>query len=146
MPIPVASRTGQPRPARPRIGVSSCLLGAQVRFNGGHSRCRFLTGELGPQVDWVPHCPEMAIGLGTPRDTLRLTVAARLVNRTGTADRTAAVAALPLPRGLDGYVFKAKSPTCGLHGIARYRDAGHRRHRRARRPLPGRGPCHRQAR
>ena len=66
----------------------------------------------------------MAIGLRTPRETLRLTVAARLVNRTGTAGHTAAVAALPLPRGLDGYVFKAKSPTCGLHGIARCRDGG----------------------
>ena len=87
-----------PPSVRPLIGVSSCLLGEQVRFNGGHSRCRFLTGELGPHVDWVPHCPEMAIGLGTPRETLRLTVAARLVNRTGTAGHTAAVAALPLPR------------------------------------------------
>ena len=55
-----------PPSVRPLIGVPSCLLGEQVRFNGGHSRCRFLTGELGPQVDWVPHCPEMAIGLGTP--------------------------------------------------------------------------------
>jgi uncharacterized protein YbgA (DUF1722 family)/uncharacterized protein YbbK (DUF523 family) len=110
--------------ARPRIGVSSCLLGEQVRFNGGHSRCRFLTDELGPHVDWVPFCPEMAIGLGSPRETLRLTAESRLVNRTGTADHTAAVAALPLPQDLDGYVLKAKSPTCGLHGIARY--SGHR--------------------
>ena len=55
-----------PPSVRPLIGVPSCLLGEQVRFNGGHSRCRFLTGELGSHVDWVPHCPEMAIGLGTP--------------------------------------------------------------------------------
>jgi uncharacterized protein YbgA (DUF1722 family)/uncharacterized protein YbbK (DUF523 family) len=113
-----------PPPARPRIGVSSCLLGEQVRFNGGHSRSRFLTDELGPHVDWVPCCPEMAIGLGSPRETLRLTVQARLINRSATADHTAAVAALPLPHGLDGYVLKAKSPTCGLHGIARYRGDG----------------------
>lgn len=109
---------------RPRIGVSSCLLGEQVRFNGGHSRSRFLSDELGPHVDWVPMCPEMAIGLGTPRETLRLTLKERLVNRSGTADHTAAVAALPLPVGLDGYVLKAKSPTCGLHRIPRYRDNG----------------------
>jgi uncharacterized protein YbgA (DUF1722 family)/uncharacterized protein YbbK (DUF523 family) len=111
-------------PARPRIGVSSCLLGEQVRFNGGHSRCRFLTDELDPHVDWVPFCPEMAIGLGTPRETLRLTIESRLINRAGTADHTATVAALPLPQGLDGYVLKAKSPTCGVHGIARYRGDG----------------------
>lgn len=110
---------------RPRIGVSSCLLGEPVRFNGGHSRCRFLTDELSAHVDWVPFCPEIAIGLGSPRETLRLTTKARLVNRGGTADHTAAVAALPLPADLDGYIFKAKSPSCGLHGIARYRDDGH---------------------
>jgi uncharacterized protein YbgA (DUF1722 family)/uncharacterized protein YbbK (DUF523 family) len=122
MPGGATSRQSAPPPVRPRIGVSSCLLGEQVRFNGGHSRSRFLTDELGRHVDWVPTCPEMAIGLGTPRETLRLTRELRLVNRRGTADHTDAVAALPLPVGLDGYVLKAKSPTCGLHGIPRYRD------------------------
>jgi uncharacterized protein YbbK (DUF523 family) len=130
MPAPATSPPSPESPVKPRIGVSSCLLGEPVRFNGGHSRCRFLTDELGSHVDWVPFCPEIAIGLGSPRQTLRLTTNGRLVNREGTADHTAAVAALPLPTDLDGYVFKAKSPTCGLHGIARYRDdthpAGHR--------------------
>ncbi len=109
---------------RPRLGVSSCLLGAEVRFNGGHKRSRFLTDELGPYVDWVPYCPEIEIGLGTPREAIRLTADGRLVNRAGTADHTAAMAALPLPAGLDGYVFKAKSPSCGLHTIPRYRPDG----------------------
>ncbi|HEX4833527.1 MAG TPA: DUF523 and DUF1722 domain-containing protein [Trebonia sp.] len=112
------------RGARPRVGVSSCLLGEEVRFNGGHCRFRFLTDELGPYVEWVPFCPEMAIGLGAPRETLRLTGAGRLVNRSGSADHTAAMAALPLPAGLDGYVFKAKSPSCGVHGIPRYAPSG----------------------
>jgi uncharacterized protein YbgA (DUF1722 family)/uncharacterized protein YbbK (DUF523 family) len=110
--------------SRPRIGVSSCLLGEPVRFNGGHSRCRFLTDELDPHVDWVPYCPEMEIGLGAPRETLRLTEGGRLVSRSGGADYTAAMAALPLPGGLDGYVFKAKSPSCGIHGIPRYAPGG----------------------
>jgi uncharacterized protein YbgA (DUF1722 family)/uncharacterized protein YbbK (DUF523 family) len=109
---------------RPRVGVSSCLLGEEVRFNGGHKRCRFLTDELAPYVDWVPYCPEMEIGLGTPREPIRLTIDGRLVNRGGTADHTASVAALPLPTGIDGYVFKAKSPSCGLSGIPRYGDDG----------------------
>ena len=107
---------------RPRVGVSSCLLGEEVRFNGGHKRYRFLTDELGPYVDWVPYCPEVSIGLGTPREPIRLTADGRLVNRGGTADHTAAMAALPLPADLDGYVFKAKSPSCGLRAIPRYRD------------------------
>jgi uncharacterized protein YbgA (DUF1722 family)/uncharacterized protein YbbK (DUF523 family) len=116
--------TGRDASVRPRVGVSSCLLGEPVRFNGGHSRCRFLTDELGPYVDWVPYCPEMEIGLGTPRETLRLTADARLVSRSGGADHTAAMAGLPLPAGLDGYVFKAKSPSCGIHGIPRYGASG----------------------
>ena len=110
---------------RPRVGVSSCLLGEEVRFNGGHKRYRFLTDELGPYVDWVPYCPEVSIGLGTPREPIRLTADGRLVNRSGTADHTEAMAALPLPGGgLDGYVFKAKSPSCGIRAIPRYAEDG----------------------
>ncbi len=110
--------------ARPRVGVSSCLLGEEVRFNGGHKRFRFLTDELAPFVDWVPYCPEIEIGLGTPREAIRLTAAGRLVNRGGTLDHTEAMAGLPLPSGLDGYVFKAKSPSCGIFSIPRYRPDG----------------------
>jgi uncharacterized protein YbbK (DUF523 family) len=55
-----------------RVGVSSCLLGENVRWDGGHKRDRFLTDELGPFVLWVPVCPEVEVGLGTPRPTLRL--------------------------------------------------------------------------
>src|SRR5580700_363757 len=109
---------------RPRVGVSSCLLGSPVRFNGGHKRFRFLTDELGPYVDWVPYCPEVEIGLGTPREPIRLTFDGRLVNRPGTLDHTALMAALPLPGAVDGYVFKAKSPSCGVRGIPRYRSSG----------------------
>ncbi len=110
---------------RPRVGASSCLLGDEVRFNGGHKRYRFLTDELGPHVDWVPYCPEVEIGLGTPREPIRLTADGRLVNRDGTADHTAAMAGLPLPaRDIDGYVFKAKSPSCGIRAIPKYAEDG----------------------
>ena len=104
--------------------MSSCLLGEKVRFDGGHKRFRFLTDELGPYVDWVPYCPEIEIGLGTPREPIRVTAGGRLVNRSGTADHTASMAALPLPSGIDGYVFKAKSPSCGVRGIPRYGASG----------------------
>jgi len=110
---------------RPLVGVSSCLLGQEVRFNGGHKRHRFLTDELGRYVDWVAYCPEVSAGLGTPREPIRLTLDGRLVNRSGTADHTSAMAALPLPASdLDGYVFKAKSPSCGIRAIPRYGEDG----------------------
>ena len=104
--------------------MSSCLLGSLVRFDGGHKRFRFLTDELDPYVEWVPYCPEIEIGLGTPREPIRLTSGGRLVNRSGTADHTVPMKSLPLPTAVDGYVFKAKSPSCGVWGIPRYRPDG----------------------
>ncbi|WP_113704746.1 YbgA family protein [Nonomuraea lactucae] len=116
---------------RPRVAVSSCLLGEPVRFNAGHSRDRFLTGPLDPHVDWVPICPEMEAGLGTPRETLRLERSPkgpRLVARSTRADLTDRMSALAAARAatldVDGYVFKARSPTCGVHGIPLYPAGG----------------------
>ena len=57
---------------RIRLGVSSCLLGNEVRFDGGHKRDRFLTDQLGDFVEWVPVCPEVEAGFGTPRPSMRL--------------------------------------------------------------------------
>ena len=78
-----------------------------MRFDGGHKRSGFLADDLDRYVDWVPYCPEIEIGLGTPREPIRPTSDNRLVNRSGTADHTSAMAALPLPLAVDGYVFKA---------------------------------------
>ncbi|MFB4317609.1 YbgA family protein [Actinomadura sp. 21ATH] len=110
---------------RPRLAVSSCLLGAPVRYNGGHSRDRFLTDRLSRHVDWVPVCPEMEIGLGAPRATLHLLTAGRIVTQDRTADHTEAMMGLARDRipgltGLDGYVLKSRSPSCGLGGLPRY--------------------------
>ncbi|HTW01111.1 MAG TPA: DUF523 and DUF1722 domain-containing protein [Streptosporangiaceae bacterium] len=109
---------------RPRVGISSCLLGQPVRFNGGHSRDRFLTQVLARYVDWVAICPEVEIGLGAPREALRLTEGGRLVSRAG-QDHTDAVAALAERRrpdltGLHGYVLKSRSPSCGLYSVRVY--------------------------
>src|SRR6185503_5042522 len=57
---------------RIRLGISACLLGEPVRFDGGHKRDRFLVESLGPFVDWVPVCPEMESGLDAPRESMRL--------------------------------------------------------------------------
>ena len=55
-----------------RLGISSCLLGQKVRFDGGHKHDRYLTDVLGEWVEWAPVCPEIEIGLGIPRPTIRL--------------------------------------------------------------------------
>ena len=55
-----------------RIGISTCLLGENVRYDGGHNRDRFITDTLGRYVQWVPVCPEVECGMGIPRETLRL--------------------------------------------------------------------------
>ncbi|GAA4058152.1 DUF523 and DUF1722 domain-containing protein [Actinomadura miaoliensis] len=118
-------RESVPAQPRPRLAVSSCLLGAAVRYNGGDSRDWFLTGPLSLHVDWVPICPEMEIGLGAPRAPVRLRTDGALVARDGTADHTAAMVRLARDRvpeldRLDGYVLKSRSPSCGLFGLPRY--------------------------
>jgi uncharacterized protein YbgA (DUF1722 family)/uncharacterized protein YbbK (DUF523 family) len=119
---------------RIRLGVSSCLLGEAVRYDGGHKHDRFLTDVLGRYVEWVPVCPEVEIGLPIPRDTLRLVGTrdgSRLVQeKTGedfttrmeryAGDRVRALAELDL----DGYVLKRASPSCGLFRVRVYRDNG----------------------
>lgn len=55
-----------------RIGISACLIGENVRWNGGHCRDRFITDMLGEYLEYVPVCPEVECGLGVPRETLRL--------------------------------------------------------------------------
>ncbi|WP_233526318.1 YbgA family protein [Actinomadura spongiicola] len=110
---------------RPRMAVSSCLLGAPVRYNGAHSRDRFLTGPLFQHIDWIPVCPEMEIGLGAPRPTMRLRTDGHIVTRDESADHTTAMTALAERRlpdldDLDGYVLKSRSPSCGLSRLPRY--------------------------
>jgi uncharacterized protein YbgA (DUF1722 family)/uncharacterized protein YbbK (DUF523 family) len=120
-----------------RIGVSSCLLGAQVRFDGGHKRSDFLVATFGSFVEFVPVCPEVEIGLGIPRETLRLVrdvdsaATIRLVaNNTG-VDHTdemnsyAERQVIALGREeLSGYVLKKDSPSCGMERVRVYGSSG----------------------
>lgn len=117
-----------------RLGVSACLLGAEVRYDGGHKKDSFLTDTLGPFVEWIPVCPEVEIGLGIPRDTLRLAgdeEAPRLVVQKTGEDLTARMRRFALAKtrdlealGLHGYVLKRASPSCGLFGVRVYRESG----------------------
>ncbi len=125
------------QPEKIRLGVSACLLGERVRYDGGHKRDAFLVDTLGPFVEWVPTCPEVEIGLAVPRPTLRLVgapAAPRLVvERTGEdlsvrMHRWAATRVRTLDElGLDGYVLKRASPSCGLERVPVYGEAGGRR-------------------
>lgn len=114
---------------RLRIGVSACLAGHPVRFDGGHRRDR-LVSAWGAKVEWVPVCPEVELGLGAPRETLRLVAPgpSLIAPRSGrdlTAEmrRFAARRAAGL-KGLDGFVVKKGSPTCGLERVRVYAGDG----------------------
>ena len=120
---------------RPRIGISACLLGREVRYDGGHKRDRWLTEVLGPLVEWVPVCPEVEIGMGVPRETVRLVRisengAVRMmttvtgVDHTDTMERWVSVRLDELAKEeLRGYILKKDSPSCGMEGVKIY-DAG----------------------
>lgn len=112
-----------------RIGISSCLLGKEVRFDAGHKRDPFLVETFGRHVEWVPVCPEVEVGMGVPREPVRLVQLGTVVHmrgvRTGEdwTDRMARFADRRMRTlgGLSGYVFKKDSPSCGafrvkLHG------------------------------
>ena len=119
---------------RPRVAVSSCLLGVPVRYDGGHRRATFLVEELGPRVEWVRVCPEVEIGLGTPRDPIDLHESAesgrpRLLQ--GERDLTETMRGYALGRigelrtqRIDGIILKARSPSCGLRGAKLIRRNG----------------------
>ncbi len=120
---------------RVRIGVSSCLVGQEVRYDGRHKRDRFLTDVLGAHVDFVPVCPELEVGMGVPREPIRLVAAAgrtggiRLLGVRTETDHTAAMASFSARRipelaglGLRGYVFKKDSPSCGVYRVRVWKD------------------------
>jgi uncharacterized protein YbgA (DUF1722 family)/uncharacterized protein YbbK (DUF523 family) len=115
------------------VGISSCLLGAKVRFDGGHKHDTYITGTLGQYFDFVPVCPEMAIGLGAPREPMRLVGDPdhpRAVGiRTGQLDATDRLAAYGHQMGrklagISGYILKRASPSCGMERVKVYDDKG----------------------
>ena len=117
-----------------RLGVSSCLLGEEVRFDGGHKLDRYLTGTLGCFVGWVPVCPEMEMGLTIPRESMRLVGERdnpRLIAPKSGTDHTEAMIAWARNRAeelaaarLHGSVFKKDSPSSGLFCVKVYNEHG----------------------
>ena len=126
---------------RPRVGISRCLLGDQVRYDGGHKRDDVLISTLGALVRWVPVCPEVEAGMGTPREAIDRVasdtgvpagaVRVRLLGVSSRMDWTDTMTTFStarvsefLDQHLDGYVLKAGSPSCGLERVPVQRHDG----------------------
>lgn len=115
---------------KPLVGISACLLGEKVRYDKGHKRDHFITDILGRYVDFFPVCPEIESGMGVPRDSMRLTDVSgsvRLITNKQGEDKTeqltdwskkkiATLTDIPFC----GFIFKSKSPSCGLHQVKVY--------------------------
>jgi uncharacterized protein YbgA (DUF1722 family)/uncharacterized protein YbbK (DUF523 family) len=123
-----ASRTAM------RLGISSCLLGESVRYDGGHKLDRYLRDTLGEFVEWVPVCPEVECGLPVPREAMRLVgdpAAPRLVTVRSGVDHTEPMTSWAFGKldeldsaDLAGFVFKGRSPSSGLRGVRVYDEKG----------------------
>ena len=117
-------------PSKPRIGISACLLGQKVRYDGGDKRDRFLTDIFGLYVEWIPVCPEVEVGMGIPRKPVRLvgnpTDPRMIAERSGddwtlkmnqyASQRTPSLTQLDL----SGYILKKNSPSCGMERVRIY--------------------------
>jgi uncharacterized protein YbbK (DUF523 family)/uncharacterized protein YbgA (DUF1722 family) len=122
------------------IGVSACLLGEQVRYDGGHKRNAFLLEDLAAHVRFVPVCPEVGIGLGVPREAIRLVRSGEQIRLVGPGgDHTDAVrrwAAATIAdlrgRDLSGFVLKKGSPSCGLERVRVWGEGGEPQSRQGR--------------
>lgn len=127
------------RHPRPRVGISRCLLGDEVRYDGTHRRNEALIETFGRLVEWVAVCPEVEVGMGTPREPIRLMARAdgeragsgrvRLMGVTSGEDWTGRMQAWTEARvrelaalELSGYVLKARSPSCGIRDVLVYAD------------------------
>jgi len=110
-----------------RVGISACLLGDQVRYDGGHKKNAFAANKLDPLVEFVRVCPELELGLGVPREPIRLVEQendVRLVTSKTSEDLTDRMKVYADERvdrleemGLDGFILKKDSPSCGMERV-----------------------------
>lgn len=121
--------------ARVRIAISACLLGQEVRYDGCHRHNAYITGTLGELFEFVPYCPEVAIGMGIPRPPIRLVQVGRAVHARGVDDPTQDVTEPLLGyadmvakklNNVGGYIFKKNSPSCGPARVKLYTRQGRR--------------------
>ena len=116
-----------------RVGISSCLMGAEVRFDGGHKRDTYINTTLSRYFEFVPVCPEVAIGLATPREPIRLVQIDHEVRvrgvRTPELDVTQPLREYAREMAthlgdIHGYIFKRGSPSCGMERVKIYAERG----------------------
>ena len=117
-----------------RLGISTCLLGENVRYDGGHKLDRFLTDTLGQYVEYVPVCPEVECGLPVPRESMHLEgdhESPRLVTLRTRQDMTERMVSWAKSRvvelekeGLCGFIFKSDSPSSGMERVRVYNEKG----------------------
>ena len=117
-----------------KIGISACLLGEPVRYDGQHKLDTFLRDTLGQYVDYVPVCPEVEVGLGVPREAMHLSgdpASPRLVTIKTGIDHTDRMNAWAQQRvgelereGLCGFIFKSRSPSSGMERVKVYNEKG----------------------
>ncbi|MDQ8036642.1 MAG: DUF523 and DUF1722 domain-containing protein [Pedobacter sp.] len=118
------------------IGISQCLLGENVRYDGSHKHSKLCTQELAQRFSYIPVCPEMGIGMGAPREPISLRLAADgesvrvMGNRSPDLDVTEKLQVYAQEKAaeladIDGYIFMQRSPSCGLGNVKVYRDNGY---------------------
>jgi uncharacterized protein YbbK (DUF523 family) len=115
-----------------KLGISACLLGEKVRYDGGHRLDPFLRDTLGRFVEYVPVCPEVECGLGAPRETMHLVgdpSNPRLVTMKTGVDHTDRMHEWGMRRldelareDLSGYIFKSRSPSCAMERVSVYSE------------------------
>lgn len=117
-----------------KVGISACLLGAPVRFNGGHKKSHLCKDVLSQYFTYAPVCPEQAIGLGTPREPIRLVGETNNPRAVGTVnaelDVTDALSAYGQRTAAEltdlcGFILMQKSPSCGMERVKVYQYSGH---------------------
>ena len=128
---------------RPRVGISRCLLGEEVRHDGSHRRNDVVVDGLSRHVDWVPVGPEVEIGMGTPREPIQLVARPDGVRSAGARvrllgvhsgdDWTDRMAEWARDRvqslrmlNLSGFILKARSPSCGFRHVTVHQEEGDR--------------------
>jgi uncharacterized protein YbgA (DUF1722 family)/uncharacterized protein YbbK (DUF523 family) len=119
---------------KPRLGISACLLGEKVRYDGGDKKDQFLIKTFGDHIDWVPVCPEVEMGMGIPREAVRLVgdpVKPSMIAERSGKDWTPQFNAFAAKRAqalmeldLAGYIFKKNSPSCGVERVKVYNTNG----------------------
>ncbi|MGD8331401.1 MAG: DUF523 and DUF1722 domain-containing protein [Acidobacteriota bacterium] len=112
---------------RPRVGISLCLLGEEVRHDGGHKRARYVTDVLAEYFEWAPLCPEVDVGMGIPREPIHLVAdgdTVRLVGIRSERDWTEEMARYARAKveelaaaDIDGFILKKDSPSCGMERV-----------------------------